>query len=108
MAKNTIRKAKQEIVEVNGQTYVLQHPGLRWYLETVDKNSPPGTTTPKQFLMLEAYLKTVVVDPKVEIEDFEDPEQDRGGLVGVMTLAYECERFLTGTDKQSEDKGESK
>jgi len=87
--------AKQKKIKVNGKEYTLQSPGYRWYLETVEKNTPKGKFSPSQVDMIDDYLEHVVVDPKATIEDFEDEEQNRGGFKALMELISECETFLT-------------
>ena len=68
--------AKQKKVKVNDKEYTLQSPGYRWYLETVENNTPRGKASPSQVNMIDDYLEHVVVDPDVTIEDFEDEEQN--------------------------------
>ena len=87
--------AKQKKVKVNDKEYTLQSPGYRWYLETVENNTPRGKASPSQVNMIDDYLEHVVVDPDVTIEDFEDEEQKRGGFKALMKLITECETFLT-------------
>jgi len=87
--------AKQKVVKVNKKEYTLQSPGYRWYMETVDKNTPRGKSVPKQIKMIDDYLEHVVVDPKVTVEDFENEEKELGGFEALMTLINECETFLT-------------
>jgi hypothetical protein len=87
--------ANNKKVKVNGKEYKLQSPGYRWYLKTVEDNTPPGKPNPSQVQMIDDYLEHVVVDPKVTIEDFEDEEQKSGGFKALLELITECETFLT-------------
>jgi len=40
--------ANNKKVKVNGKEYKLQSPGYRWYLKTVEDNTPPGKPNPSQ------------------------------------------------------------
>jgi len=87
--------ANQKKITVNDKEYKLQSPGYRWYLKTVEDNTPSGKFNPSQIGMIDDYLEHVVVEPTVTVEDFEDEEQKRGGFKALLELISECETFLT-------------
>jgi len=64
-------KFKQKQVEVGGVEYTLQRPGLGWYhdnnAECAMKNGYPH-----QRQISKSYLEHVVVNPKVEIKEFDN------------------------------------
>lgn len=80
---------KQKIVNIGGKEYVLQHPGVKWYLECTDrcKNRNGVMLTAKY---TEEMLENVVVDPKVTLDDFEDD------VAAVEQLLAEIEKFFRG------------
>ena len=84
--------AKQKKVTINGDEFVLQHPGVRWYISLTDdcKN---------QFAVLqnEEYLdklfENVVVDPQGLSLDSFGPDKEYPAAI-MKDLKEEIETFL--------------
>lgn len=81
---------KQKKVTIGNIEYTLQHPGIGWYLDTTS-NATTANGIPHQGMLYRAYLEHVVVDPKKNIEDFDNMED---GFSHLQKLVGECERFL--------------
>lgn len=86
--------AKQKQVTIEGQEFLLQHPGVRWYMNLTDR------CRSNQFgvLMQEKYhdelLGSVVVKPdNVNSLDNFGPDKDYSGSI-LMELVKEIESFL--------------
>ena len=80
--------------EVDVKEFTLQNPGAAWYLEMTDRAKIEGQgLIISQKFAYEQYLEHVVVDPKMNLSDFDNIS---GGLELLNLLIGECESFLTG------------
>ena len=88
-----VKKENGTRTEKDKKEFTLQHPGLGWYLDTMDqaKIKGEGVVTNSRYAW-EQYLENVVVDPKMEISDFDKID---GGFDLAVKLMAECESFLT-------------
>lgn len=78
---------KQKTVKINDKEFLLQHPGIRWYVRTTDQcKNAAGVMQTEQYV--DALLEHVVVDPVVKIDDFDDDYDT------LTQLVREVERFL--------------
>lgn len=62
---------KQKQVTIGEIEYTLQRPGLAWYHENNAKCAMPSGI-PHQRKITKSYLEHVIVNPRVEIKDFDD------------------------------------
>ncbi len=83
---------KQTKVKVNDIEYTLQNPGYRWYIKHTGIANKGGSMD--QEYLMDKYFETVVVEPKVSMEDFEEKDE-LGGFKAMLELISECEKFLT-------------
>lgn len=81
--------AKQKIVTINEKEYTLQHPGVRWYAQHVDRCTGKNGLSTERYM--DGLLKNVVVQPQgLKLEDFDDD------MAGFEELMSEIEMFLRG------------
>lgn len=65
-------------VEVNGKTYELQHPGVKWCWELSDRCTDPRTGNLLRTKYAEELFRHVVVDPdnlKLDDECFDNAHE---------------------------------
>jgi len=87
--------AKQKKVEIKGQEYLLQHPGVRNVTKITDRiKNKHGI--PSDEKMADEMLTHVVVDPKVRMESFDD----YGEMSELVNKAF---LFITGQDDEQDD-----
>lgn len=78
-------KPKQETVVVGGTEYTFQSPGAAWYYEMIDRaRGVDGTLQVAQ--VNRELLDTVVVSPKVKLEDFDTPGESEHVIRAVKTF----------------------
>lgn len=84
--------AKQKQIKVNGEEFVLQHPGVRWYINLTDKcKNQFGVLQNEEYL--DKLLENVVVDPQGLNLDSFGPDKDYPATI-MQDLKEEIENFL--------------
>jgi len=65
------KQPKTATITVNGKTYKLQHPGIRWYMENSDRARGAGGAI-QTAVYAQSLLDHVVADPAgLTLDDFE-------------------------------------
>jgi hypothetical protein len=85
--------AKQKNVKINGEDFVLQHPGARWYIKLNDRcQNRFGVLQREKYT--DEILDNVVVKP-TDIKSLDDFGPDRDcGMDVFNQLMEEAESFL--------------
>lgn len=76
----------QKEIKVEENTYILQKPSARWYLRLTDRHRNRHGVMQSEGYISE-LLETVVVSPKVTIDDFESIKE-------MEEVVKEIESFL--------------
>lgn len=62
-------KGMRSTVTIKGKEYVLQHPGIRWYIQLTDRcRNATGVIMQEKYI--DALLENVVILPRTRLEDF--------------------------------------
>lgn len=77
----------QKKITIDGEEYIIQHPGVRGRFRIVDQSTLPGGTLSKE-KYADAMLEHVVVQPKRKLEDFDSNPDALDELLG------ECDKLL--------------
>lgn len=87
--------AKNKTIEVNDKQFTLQHPGIKWSLDFMDRYSYDHETGQlKTSGYVEEMIEFIVVDPKdFDIEDFDTPVEAR-------TFGNQVMNFISGGDNR--------
>lgn len=89
---------QKEFVSQSGQTYLLQHPGVRAVSKINDAAKNKFGIVSEERLS-EEILKYVVVEPKRKIDDFDDYRE----YSEVVNAAY---LFISGQEGERDDPSE--
>ncbi|UHA71935.1 hypothetical protein [Paenibacillus sp. 481] len=83
--------AKQHTVELNGEQYILQHPGARALMRLYDNALKPDGGW-KLEASMDFFIQHVIVSPRVSWDSFEEKTD-------LLTpLWMECARFVGMVD----------
>ena len=96
-----MKKFEQIKKTINGVEYTAQFNGLSPALKAIDECYVDGTSNISSYKLTKYILENVIIDPKMQIDDFEDADV----MNEVVSFGREV---MQGTFRNGENKGGAK